>query len=296
MCAGPSPSASMSAASTSAKPVSPKSSGSLSTGRTLVRPMPTAVNSSASPSGCGCQMRCPQLHRGQRPGAARHRPARRRSRPARLHKLHHRTVLAQSPMRGSPQGGHCDIWGPVNARLGGTTRDHQHDNQVREKSAWSAGAGMTRGQGSGAESPSWLRAWKPANIEDAYRPESVRGCGHDHFDRLLGHLEPGAGLAVGRHLLDPVGSESVADVVRRLGAVLSMDESLAELAVRTRRTRSRSGELAKALADGTVIKAFVPRVDALPLARGRRHLPRAPIGRAAVGVAELGGVLPAQRI
>ena len=35
-----------------------------------------------------------------------------------------------------------------------------------------------------------------------------------------------------RHLLDPVGGESVAGVVRRLGAVLSMDESLAELAVR----------------------------------------------------------------
>jgi hypothetical protein len=62
-----------------------------------------------------------------------------------------------------------------------------------------------------------------------------------------------------RHLLDPVGSASVADVVRRLGAVLSMDETLAELAVRTRRTRSRSGELAKALADGTVIKAFAFR-------------------------------------
>jgi hypothetical protein len=62
-----------------------------------------------------------------------------------------------------------------------------------------------------------------------------------------------------RHLLDPVGSESVAEVVRRLGAVLSMDESLAELAVRTRRTTSRSGELAKALADGTVIKAFAFR-------------------------------------
>jgi hypothetical protein len=62
-----------------------------------------------------------------------------------------------------------------------------------------------------------------------------------------------------RHLLDPVGSESVPDVVRRLGAVLSMDESLAELAVRTRRTRSRSGELAKALADGTVIKVFAFR-------------------------------------
>ena len=46
-----------------------------------------------------------------------------------------------------------------------------------------------------------------------------------------------------RHLLDPAGSESVADVVRRLGAVPSMDESLAELAVRTRRTTSRSARL-----------------------------------------------------
>src|SRR6185436_14696163 len=62
-----------------------------------------------------------------------------------------------------------------------------------------------------------------------------------------------------RHLLDPVGSESVAGVVRRLGAVLSMDESLAELAVRTRRTTSRPGELAAALADGDVIKAYAFR-------------------------------------
>ncbi len=62
-----------------------------------------------------------------------------------------------------------------------------------------------------------------------------------------------------RHLLDPVGSESVAGVVRRLGAVLSMDESLAELAVRVRRTTSRAGELAKALADGGVVKAFAFR-------------------------------------
>ncbi len=62
-----------------------------------------------------------------------------------------------------------------------------------------------------------------------------------------------------RQWLDPVGSGSVGDVVRRLGAVLSMDESLAELAVRTRRTTSRSGELSEALADGTVIKAFAFR-------------------------------------
>jgi hypothetical protein len=64
---------------------------------------------------------------------------------------------------------------------------------------------------------------------------------------------------MGRQLLDPVGSESVAGVVRRLGAVLSMDESLAELAVRTRRATSRPGELAEALADGEVVKAFAFR-------------------------------------
>ena len=62
-----------------------------------------------------------------------------------------------------------------------------------------------------------------------------------------------------RQLLEPVGSESVAGVVRRLGAVLSMDESLAELAVRSRRTTSRPGELAQALADGEVVKAFAFR-------------------------------------
>jgi winged helix DNA-binding protein len=62
-----------------------------------------------------------------------------------------------------------------------------------------------------------------------------------------------------RQLLDPVGSESVAGVVRRLGAVLSMDESLAELAVRTRRRTSRPGELAVALAGGKVVKAFAFR-------------------------------------
>jgi hypothetical protein len=64
---------------------------------------------------------------------------------------------------------------------------------------------------------------------------------------------------LGRHLLDPIGSASVGGVVRRLGAVLSMDESLAELAVRTRRQQSRPGELAAALTDGEVIKAFAFR-------------------------------------
>ncbi|HEX5090021.1 MAG TPA: winged helix DNA-binding domain-containing protein [Nocardioides sp.] len=71
------------------------------------------------------------------------------------------------------------------------------------------------------------------------------------------------GVALGwrmeRHLLDPVGSGSVSDVVGQLGAVLAMDESLAELAVRTRRTTSRPGELSKALADGSLIKVFAFR-------------------------------------
>lgn len=62
-----------------------------------------------------------------------------------------------------------------------------------------------------------------------------------------------------RHLLDPVGTEPVAGVVRRLGAVPAMDEALAELAVRTRRRTSRPGELARALDDGRVLKAFAFR-------------------------------------
>jgi hypothetical protein len=62
-----------------------------------------------------------------------------------------------------------------------------------------------------------------------------------------------------RHLLEPVGSDSIAGVVRRLGAVLAMDQSLAELAVGARRTRSRTGELAEAHAEGRVIKSYAFR-------------------------------------
>ncbi len=62
-----------------------------------------------------------------------------------------------------------------------------------------------------------------------------------------------------RHLLDPVGSASAADTVRRLGAVLSMDESLAELAVLSRSRNARPGDLAKAVADGTVVESFLFR-------------------------------------
>jgi len=62
-----------------------------------------------------------------------------------------------------------------------------------------------------------------------------------------------------RQLLEPVGAVSVADVVRKLGAVLAMDEGAAELAVGIRRTGSHSGELGRALEDGQVIKSFAFR-------------------------------------
>jgi hypothetical protein len=62
-----------------------------------------------------------------------------------------------------------------------------------------------------------------------------------------------------RQLLDPVGTESVAGVVRRLGAVPAQSDAAAELAVRARRERSRSGEVARALAEGRIIKTFACR-------------------------------------
>ncbi len=62
-----------------------------------------------------------------------------------------------------------------------------------------------------------------------------------------------------RQLLDPVGTESVEGVVRRLGAVQAQLDSAAELSVRTRREGSRSGEVAWALAEGRLIKTFAFR-------------------------------------
>jgi len=62
-----------------------------------------------------------------------------------------------------------------------------------------------------------------------------------------------------RQLLDPVGTESVAGVIRRLGAVPAQPDAAAELAVRVRRARSRSGEVARALAEGRIIKTFAFR-------------------------------------
>jgi hypothetical protein len=62
-----------------------------------------------------------------------------------------------------------------------------------------------------------------------------------------------------QQFLDPVGTESVAGVVRRLGAVAAQDDAAAELAIRTRRVTSRSGEVARALAEGRIIKTFAFR-------------------------------------
>ena len=62
-----------------------------------------------------------------------------------------------------------------------------------------------------------------------------------------------------RQLLDPVGSELVEGVVGRLGAVQAQLDLAAELSVRTRRARSRSGEVARALAEGRLIKTFAFR-------------------------------------
>jgi hypothetical protein len=62
-----------------------------------------------------------------------------------------------------------------------------------------------------------------------------------------------------QQLLAPVGTGSVADVVRRLGAVPAQPDDAAELAVRVRRARSRPGEVARALADGRIIKTFAFR-------------------------------------
>jgi hypothetical protein len=61
-----------------------------------------------------------------------------------------------------------------------------------------------------------------------------------------------------RQLLEPVGTESVAGVVRRLGALPATPDA-AELAIRTRRQRSRSGEVARSLDEGRIVKTFAFR-------------------------------------
>ena len=62
-----------------------------------------------------------------------------------------------------------------------------------------------------------------------------------------------------QHLLDPIGTESVAGVVGRLGAVQTQVPASAELAIRLRQQRSRTGEVDKALAAGLIIKNWAMR-------------------------------------
>jgi hypothetical protein len=62
-----------------------------------------------------------------------------------------------------------------------------------------------------------------------------------------------------RHLLDPVGERSVTQVVSRLCGVQSQVASSAELAIRTRRVRSRHGEVERALREGRLVKTWAMR-------------------------------------
>jgi hypothetical protein len=62
-----------------------------------------------------------------------------------------------------------------------------------------------------------------------------------------------------RHLLDPVGSLSPARVAGRLCGVQAQVASSAELAVRVRRTKSRPGEVARALSRGDLVRTWAMR-------------------------------------
>ncbi len=67
------------------------------------------------------------------------------------------------------------------------------------------------------------------------------------------------GWRLRRQLLDPVGTGSVADVVRRLGAVPAWPDTTSEFAIGARRTGGRFGDAAQALAAGHVVKVFAFR-------------------------------------
>jgi hypothetical protein len=64
---------------------------------------------------------------------------------------------------------------------------------------------------------------------------------------------------LGRQLLDPLGEASVVDVVGRLGAVPAWPDAAAELAVGMRRQDGRSGDVARALEAGKLVKVFLFR-------------------------------------
>jgi len=118
---------------------------------------------------------------------------------------------------------------------------------------------MTRGLRVWADSPGWLIKEDPPQSRTPFVRNLCEAEDMTTSTEVSVTWAQALAWRMERQLLDPVGTESVAGVVRRLGAVLSMDESLAELAVRTRRTTSRPGQLAKALTEGKVIKAFAFR-------------------------------------
>ena len=62
-----------------------------------------------------------------------------------------------------------------------------------------------------------------------------------------------------RHLLDPVGTGSVGDVVGRLGGVPAWPETTPELAVGLRRAGSRFGDVGRALDAGEILKTYAFR-------------------------------------
>ena len=67
------------------------------------------------------------------------------------------------------------------------------------------------------------------------------------------------GWRMRRQLLDPIGSASAVEVVRRLGGVQAQVASSAELKVRVRRAESRAGDVNRALAEGRLIKTWAMR-------------------------------------
>src|SRR6187402_3877167 len=62
-----------------------------------------------------------------------------------------------------------------------------------------------------------------------------------------------------QQMLEPLTKTSVEAVVARLGAVRAQSDLAAELSVNTRRTGSKTGDVANALADGRLIKSFAFR-------------------------------------
>ncbi len=62
-----------------------------------------------------------------------------------------------------------------------------------------------------------------------------------------------------RQLLDPIGAVGVTDVVRRLGGVQAQVASSADLAICLRRARPEPGDVARAIADGDLLKTWAMR-------------------------------------